>query len=579
MQIIREGKNIVAKGLTPDDLQAYPELENLGFYYHKAARKVLTDYSEYNLTELMKLTENPDFYDLSLDSSLIEFVAPKDMYSDLEPLVLPSKRTPRSHQTLGNRLLVERDRWLLGWEAGAGKSKPVVDAATHLINEFEVDHVLVVTDASVVDTWVTKHIPKDTDYKGVGLIGTKAERMRALKAALTDPKVRFFVINYDGIRVMFDELLKLMTPKSVLVLDESQRIKDIKTTRFKKCYELVTKKQVRRVWALSGTPLTQRPEDIFGQYAVIDPSIYGAPKYWYAFNATYVIKNPNNKHHTIGYRNMDRFMRKLHSRCHRVKKEDVLDLPPLTYEQIEFELSPKLRKLYDEFIDTNGLLVDPVSGRTIYIAENRLAIMTKAHTLTKGWVYDGFDPANPDADQNVDASQVHYFFPDERDPRIDWLITFLLDTGAPTLVFFTHRADKPTILNRFEENGITASVIDGSVDIKLRGGIIEDFAKGRTDVFLGHAAAAGTGVDGLQERGKFIIYLGNLHSVEKRVQSEARLYRDGVRNAVGIYDLLYRNTCDISMYKSLMMKREFTSQIVDGGEEEFKNFMRGEVWL
>lgn len=579
MNITREGKHFVLQDFNPNDLQHYPELVELGFELIPVKRKVCAPYSEYLLIEIVKLTDNPDFYDMVLDPSVMCFLTPANMYADVEPLKLPSLREPRSHQLIGNRLLLERPRWMLGWEAGSGKSKPVVDTYTYLIENGVVDHVLIITDASVIDTWVNKHIPKDTDkYIGVALHGTAGERRTKLRVALRDPKVRFFVVNYEGFRVLKDEITDLLTPNSAIILDESQRVKDIGTTRFKGVYKAARHKGVKRIHELSGTPVTQKPEDAFGQFAIMDESVYGGPKSWYAFQATYVIKNPRNKHHTIGYRNMDRFMRKLHSRVHRVRKEDVLDLPPITYETIEFDLPIKLRRLYDDFIDSGGLLVDPETQRTVYVAENRLAVMSKAQTLTKGWVYDNWNENN-NVDEHVNPESVHWFFPGITDPRLEWLRTFLLDTGAPTIVFFPHRADKKIIHEIFDKENIPYVSIDGSVPTSARAPLIEQFEHGKVDVICGHPAAMGTGVDGLQERARYVVYLGNIWSVEKRIQSEARAYRDGVKNPIGVYDLLYSATVDITIYNHLMNRREFSRQLVDGGEDEFKRFMKGEVWV
>jgi SNF2 family DNA or RNA helicase len=577
MEICREGKYFTIQGFNALDLDVYPELIKLGFSYNPAKAEVCALYTESILYDLIELTTNEEFFDFAFAPDLLQFTIPTTLYNNVVPFSPPSLRKPRSHQEIGCRLLLEYPRFMLAWEPGAGKSKPTCDMATYFINNMQADHAIVISDASVVDTWVEGHIPKDTEYRGVSLIGSAGERRQKLRAAMHDPNVRFFVTNYEGVSVLYEELYALATPDTILILDESQRIKDMQTTRFNKIAAIAKQKKLKRVWELTGTPLTQHPEDIFTQYYLIDTSLFGTS--FAAFKGLYIINNPNNKHHVIGYKNMGQYMRKLHRRCHRVRKEDVLDLPPITYEIVEFELPPKRRKLYDDFINSNGLIVHPDTGKTVYVAENRLAIMQKAQTLTKGWVYDSWDNRNPDKDLDVNPDEVINFFPDESDPRLEWLVTYLLEQQLPALVFFTHRADKPMIHTAFNRKHLTYVTIDGSVPIKFRQDLINKFRAAGADNFIAQTQAAGTGIDGLQERGQLIVYMGNIWSVEKRIQSEARIYRDGQKHKVHIVDALYKNTIDKTIYNRLMEKREFTRQLLDGTEEDFKRMLRGDIWL
>jgi len=81
--------------------------------------------------------------------------------------------------------------------------------------------------------------------------------------------------------------------------------------------------------------------------------------------------------------------------------------------------------------------------------------------------------------------------------------------------------------------------------------------------FIGTAATGGKGIDGLQNVCDHAIYFSCGWSLEKRLQSEDRLHRNGQKNHVTITDLLVKGTVDERVLKALQMKEDLGHQVLD----------------
>lgn len=545
----------------------------LGFTWSETWQNYATFWNEQVLLALV------EFSYCSFDGTVAHLIPQKSPWSDTKPLDLPCKRKQFYHQRQGNRLLLEQKKFMLAWEMGCGKSNPVVVCATYLIDKGEADYCFVVTDNAILaDTWVREHIPADSHYQGTVLMGTKQERIWNLKYSSKHDKIKFFVINYAGLRVLKDTLPEIFTKRTIVVLDESQRIKDHTTGQFKVIYALMNMLETIYCWALTGTPITQRPEDIFGQGMCICRKAFGTS--WFNFRAYYVISNPRNQHHTIGYKNMDTYMDNLHSFCDRRTKDDVgLDLPPKTYTTMRFPLPPELQKIYDYFRKTKGVLrlnPDDLTTPPAFVCENPLTILAKSRQIVSNWYY----PA-----QSTEEEINEEVIPEERavkivksikkNPKLDFIKQVLEDTSAPAIVWFAHRADKVHLMNYFDKHGITYVLIDGSVPSRKRYPLAQDFEHGRVQVLLAHPAACGTGITLL--RARLVFYYNNVFSIAQRLQSEDRCHRIGLVHPVTYYDLVWQYTIEEAMLESMHQKIQLSRILVD--RVDMDKLLGGTFWM
>jgi len=544
----------------PNDL---PFLEEIGAIYVEKARIYRIRYSE---PIFHKLTEYLSANNGTMDSTCIALAMFKATWADsLSETEVTSKRLPMRHQKQGVTFLLDLKRAMLGFDMGTGKTKTAVDTATKLFDEHRASFALVVTDASVVSTWVDTLIPEDSDYPAIALIGSRTDRISRLRWGLANG-YRFFVINYDGVPVIEDELLHILDERCILILDESQRVKNHTTKRFKSLWKLYSKHEFEYVFLLSGTPITQSPEDAFGQYAFVDTRIFGHPKSdWYRFRATYVQTSPHDQHVVVGYRNMKRFLEKFHSRCFRIQTSDVLDLPPKRFIPIKLPLPAQLDKVYKDFVRSRGFIRVPGHPRQgdrdeLFVTMHPMTMLQKGLQLINNFIYLTTD----DDDSGCSYTEAVTLFEDCVSPKLDFLMQLLEDTDQPIVVWFWHRAMRYFLERRLMEARIPYVVVDGSIAPEKRAEPMRLFTTGKVRVLAAQENTLRTGVNLTHSR--ISVYLERWFSCETRQQSEKRIHRLGMDESVEnvlYYDLLYDKTVDMTVYDKQQKGIELSSAIVN----------------
>lgn len=565
MNVRRHGNVLIATHIVSDKEQK--AARELGFEYSEMRRAQARPFDEDVVRKLIALP----FAYVHEDIVTLEKITAN--WHVCDPLEIPSKRKAMEHQLIGNRLLLEKKRFALYWEMGTGKTKPTVDVATYLINNKRADKVFVFAPPSVVGTWVTDAIPKDSHLRAVAIVGTAAERRARVKWGVKK-NTSFFVFGYPCTRVsgLFDVLMDVCTQNTILILDESTSVKNYKTQQFKRIYEMIKEFRLRYVWLLSGTPVTQSPEDIFGQGACVDTRLFGTPEQYYSFRSRYIVQSTHNKHVVIGYRNLDTLATKMMKMGHRVRSEDVLDLPPKVFQRVDFELPGPLATAYKSFKDTLGILT--VKGMEMFKAENPLTVMCKARQIVHNWVYLEVNVVMNE--ELVTKRKAVTLFEGLISPKLDWIVD-TLSTGVPTIIWFAHHGDKYQLQARLLKENIKFVTLDTSVPMALRQNVIDDFQEGRVQVFISNPNLGGEGIN--LQRARVVIYYNNVHSVKARLQSEARAWRKGTNHKVIIYDLVYLGTADVTVLRTIKAKRKLASMLTDVTPQTLGKLLSGDVYL
>jgi SNF2 family DNA or RNA helicase len=139
--------------------------------------------------------------------------------------------------------------------------------------------------------------------------------------------------------------------KVILIVDEAQRVKNYKTKRSKRVKGLAM--SCGKVWALSGTPLENRPEDLFGtlESLQMQKMVFGG---WNRFvNVMNGCRNTWGGYEWgIPSRIVPELMRRVMLRRHR---DEVLpDLPKKTYSTIKVDLPKHLQRTLDNMWNEYG---------------------------------------------------------------------------------------------------------------------------------------------------------------------------------------------------------------------------------
>lgn len=247
------------------------------------------------------------------------------------------KLQPFPYQFLGISFLVNQERAIVGDVMGLGKSLQAI-GATHILHRREkVSRVLVICPASLKYQW-HEEIGKFTDHGAVVIDGTTAKRGKQYDAFLQSEDL-YCIINYELVR---NDLEKLKTmPFDVIVCDEAHRIKNRTSKTFKALIQLNSPYK----FALTGTPMQNRPEEIHALMSWIDKDALGGIT---KFRERHVVTGTKfgRRFVPLGAKRLGEIRRKISPYMIRRTKEEVApDLPPLIESQYYVDMSKEQREM------------------------------------------------------------------------------------------------------------------------------------------------------------------------------------------------------------------------------------------
>lgn len=209
---------------------------------------------------------------------------------------------------------------------GLGKSAVSIQAAQ--VREYE--NILIISPLSLLRVW----------EREVETWGKNITAVRAHKEGPLDDKV--VVTNYETIVSRLE--LYLVRRWDLIIIDESVMVKSRSTQRFQALKLL--RARARRVWLLSGYPISRYADDLWAQLNIIDPKTFSS--YWRFTNRYCHVEQTVWGHKITGTREDRQLMRDLADICYVVNMKDVLDLPAYIPQQIELEFRPDQRKAFDD---------------------------------------------------------------------------------------------------------------------------------------------------------------------------------------------------------------------------------------
>jgi SNF2 family DNA or RNA helicase len=231
---------------------------------------------------------------------------------------LPLPSALRRYQLEGVTFLTQRDAALLADGMGLGKTVQAATALRLLLRRPDARRALVVVPTSLRLNW-QRELAKWAPELAVRLLRGNAKD-RWATYSLPIPVI---IASYDQVRADLLTLYSLQ-PFDVVLLDEAQKIRNSSSTTSLAC-KLVPR---RRSWAMTGTPLENRLDDLVSVYDFVSPRLLSKN-----MSTTQV-------HRLI----QPGFLRR--------EKADVLkELPPIISQEIAIDLTLPQLAAYDELRD------------------------------------------------------------------------------------------------------------------------------------------------------------------------------------------------------------------------------------
>lgn len=258
----------------------------------------------------------------------------------IEKLDLPSPLRP--YQWEGVRFLMRSDGALLADEMGLGKTVQAIVALRALMSFGGWFRVLIVTPRSLRRNW-QEEMGRWAPELPVRLIeGTQSNRH-----ALYLLPVPVVIATYEQVRMDY-ELFDPDEVFNVVLLDEAQRIKNTNSKTSLACRMIPRQKS----WALTGTPLENRPEDMLSVFSFVQRGLL--------YNGMQV--------HEVHTAIKPFFLR-------RTKEEALSELPPIVIQDLKLELAGRQLEAYQELWHHREEAVRHVEGPVTQM--HLLALITK----------------------------------------------------------------------------------------------------------------------------------------------------------------------------------------------------------
>lgn len=434
-------------------------------------------------------------------------------------------------------------------------------------NELKITGLLVVAPKGVHINWVRREIPKHMSIEYLSefwLSGaTKKHAARLERLLRHDPVdgLAILSINVDAVNTKngFAYVMKFLnTFKTMMVIDESQRIKNTSAKRTKQIHSVTALTVSRRI--ASGTLVANSPLDLFGQYQFLYNGLLGTRSFR-AFTAEFAeLLSPNHpmvqqirsrargnpqivKRDREGrpvYRNLDKLRELMAPYTYRVTKEECLDLPPKIYQVHPFELTHSQRNLYNTVKEEKRFL--RADGEIDLFSA--LTMINKLRQITSGFIL-------------VDGKATEL---SEAGPRMDALKEIVEDCEGKIIIWASFREELRQISTMLMEYGVVE--YHGGTKTKDRDIAIDSFQNGEARIFVANPAAGGVGLT--LTAASTVIYYSCSYSLEERLQSEDRAHRIGTHHPVLYIDLVAVDTIDEKIAASLQSKEEIASAILEG---------------
>ena len=341
----------------------------------------------------------------------------------------------------------------------------------------------------------------------------------------------FVIVNYDILKNFHDpkdkdNSLLIQSNFELVILDEAHMVSNAQAQRTKIINDFA--KNIKRVWLLTGTPMTSRPINYYNLLNLIESPV---AQNWMAYAIRYCqgfqFRAGNRKVWNVtGASNLEELRDRTSKQILRRLKEDVLDLPDKIITPVYLRTSSK------EYKDLMGEYYD--------------------------WLKDKKEESSSLTIQFSKIMKVRKVIANEKVKDTIEFVQNIIDQGKKVIIFTNFTDTLQLIHNHFGKESV---YLDGSCNKVQRQYAVDQFQENeKIKVFVGNLKAAGVG---LTLTAAEAVIMNDLSFVPaEHAQAEDRAYRYGQKNNVLVYYPIFENTIEGVIYDILNKKKKIIRTVM-----------------
>lgn len=435
------------------------------------------------------------------------------------------KTSPLLHQIDAINFVIQNETVPLFDDQGLGKTKIVIDAICSGLENNKFESVLVVCKKTLLNTW-SREIKKHSYLDFTVLDGARKQRGRSLMHL-----TKFYLIGYESLlqelkRIEF--LLDLR--KFAIVLDESQKIKNPESRITQALLKLkdFSKKKI----IISGSPLANKPEDLWSQFYFLDGGkTLGSD--FKVFKGQFSVKlkakgslEQNNRSLAV--------LREKVGRVSIRRTKDILELPEKIYYDVYINLEGRQKEVYDKAL--RDLIIEVKNTDGSVIVKQIDNYLVKLLRLTQ-------IASNPKLVDETYCEQPVKF------KKIDQLIKEIIERDEKVIIWSCFRDNIRLLKNRYKSYG--AVMLFGEMTTEEKNVSVDKFQDLlEHKIMVANPSVASVGLTLTSANNA--IYLDRNFKMDDYIQSQDRIHRIGQGKKCNLYKILAKNTID-----------EYTDEIIE----------------
>lgn len=395
--------------------------------------------------------------------------------------------------------------------------------------------ILVICPSTLKINW-QREFNKWADTKSY-VINSQDTNLRYIKGIDT------YIINYDIVEKMKDLLSKMNF--QILILDEAHYMKNPKAKRTKAINELV--KIIPHIIALTGTPILNRPIEIYNILKILSPLNFG--NYWEFASRYCGMRKTKYGMDVSGATNIQELSDKLRSTVMiRREKRDVLT-----------ELPDKTRIVIPQVCDLKAY--KKVENDLIsYLIEYKNKSKLQAERSNSVEQLAKIEYCK----QEAVKAKLPLF--------VEWCKDFIEENGK-LVIFAHHKESINTLMN--ELNNFNPVKIIGGMEGEEKQKSIDTFMSNKEcKVIICSLKAAGVGIT--LTVSSHVVFLETGWTPGEHDQAEDRCHRIGQKDNVTCYYFVAENTIEETIYNLIQEKRKIFTELMQDKNiinEEKQNIM------